>query len=159
MDTQTGKATRRPERQIAPAADLRTPSPGAGGGKVATRPSTRRVKLATSRIHPWSVLKASFLLSVAAGFTWVALVAALWLTLSATGAFTTIQTAIDDTVGSSSSRIVLMDYLGLGRVISVSTVIGVINLVLITAFSTLAAILYNVCSSLVGGLQLTLTDD
>ena len=117
------------------------------------------MKLATSRIHPWSVLKTSFLLCVAAAFSWVALIAALWLTLSATGTFATIQTAIDDTVGSSSSRIVLMDYLGFGRVISVSIVVGVINVVLVTAVSTLAAILYNLGASLVGGLHVTLTDD
>jgi hypothetical protein len=44
-------------------------------------------------------------------------------------------------------------------VVSLSIVIGVIDVILMTAIATLGAFLYNVCSSLVGGLQLTLTDD
>ena len=46
-----------------------------------------------------------------------------------------------------------------GRVLSLSIVIGVIDVILMTALSTLGAFLYNICSALVGGLQLTLTDD
>ena len=52
-----------------------------------------------------------------------------------------------------------MDYIGFGRVVSLAIVIGVIDVILLTAISTLGAFLYNVCSALVGGLQLTLTDD
>ena len=52
-----------------------------------------------------------------------------------------------------------MDYLGFGRVLSLSIVIGVIDVILMTALATLGAFLYNICSALVGGLQLTLTDD
>ena len=53
----------------------------------------------------------------------------------------------------------LMDFLGFGRVLSLSIVVGVIDVILITALSTLGAFLYNICSALVGGIQLTLTDD
>ena len=38
-------------------------------------------------------------------------------------------------------------------------VIGVLNIILMTAIATLSAFLYNICASLVGGVQLTLTDD
>ena len=53
----------------------------------------------------------------------------------------------------------IMDFLGFGRVVSLAIVVGVIDVILMTALATLAAFLYNVSSSLVGGLQLTLTDD
>ena len=53
----------------------------------------------------------------------------------------------------------IMDYIGLGRVVSLSIVIGVIDVILFTAIATLGAFLYNVSAALVGGLQLTLTDD
>ena len=56
-------------------------------------------------------------------------------------------------------RFDILDFVGLGRVLSLSIVIAVIDVILITAIATLAAFLYNVSSALVGGLQLTLTDD
>lgn len=60
---------------------------------------------------------------------------------------------------SNAVKFNLMDYLGFGKVVSLSIVIAVIDVLLISAISTLVAILYNVSSSLVGGLHLTLTDD
>jgi hypothetical protein len=44
-------------------------------------------------------------------------------------------------------------------VTSLSMVIAVIDVILLTALGTLGAYLYNICASLVGGVQLTLTDD
>ena len=120
----------------------------------------RRVKLSVSRVDPWSVMKLTFLLSVAVGIAGVIMMAVLWTILSSMGVFADINRTIDDVLNTSSgSKFDLMDYIGLGRVISLSIVIGVIDVILMTAISTLGAFLYNVCSSLVGGLQLTLTDD
>ena len=120
----------------------------------------RRVKLSVSRVDPWSVMKLSFLLSVAVGIAGVVLVAALWMILSGMGVFADINRTVEEVLNSSSgSKFDLMDYIGLGRVVSLSIVISVIDVILLTAISTLGAFLYNVCSSLVGGLQLTLTDD
>ena len=105
-------------------------------------------------------MKMSFLLSVAAGIAGVVMVAVLWMILSSMGVFADINRTVADVLSSNNgSSFDLMDYIGLGRVVSLSIVIGVIDVILITAISTLAAFLYNVCSSLVGGLQLTLTDD
>ena len=38
-------------------------------------------------------------------------------------------------------------------------VLAVVNVILLTALATVAALLYNLCASLVGGLGVTLTDD
>jgi len=124
------------------------------------RAAPRRVKLTVSRVDPWSVMKMSFLLSVAVGIAGVVLMSALWTILSSMGVFSDINRTVDDVLSTSNgSTFDLMDYIGLGRVVSLSIVIGVIDVILMTAISTLGAFLYNVCSSLVGGLQLTLTDD
>jgi Transmembrane domain of unknown function (DUF3566). len=105
-------------------------------------------------------MKMSFLLSVAVGIAWVVMVAMLWMILSSMGVFSDINRTVEEVLTSNNgSKFDLMDYIGLGRVVSLSIVIGVIDVILMTAISTLGAFLYNVCSSLVGGLQLTLTDD
>jgi len=124
------------------------------------RPAPRRVKLTVSRVDPWSVMKMSFLLSVAIGIAGVVMVSVLWTILSGMGVFADINRMVQEVLSSNNgSKFDLMDYIGLGRVVSLSIVIGVIDVILMTALSTLGAFLYNVCSSLVGGLQLTLTDD
>jgi Transmembrane domain of unknown function (DUF3566) len=123
----------------------------------------RRVKLTVSRADPWSVMKMSFLISVAIGIAGVAMVATLWLVLSGMGVFSDIERTVSSVLSSGATgggtQFNLMDYIGFGRVVSLAIVIGVIDVILLTALCTLGAFLYNVCSALVGGLQLTLTDD
>ena len=53
----------------------------------------------------------------------------------------------------------LLDYARLPRVISYATIVAVINVVLLTALSTLGAMLYNVVASLVGGVKVSLMDE
>jgi Transmembrane domain of unknown function (DUF3566) len=120
----------------------------------------RRVKLSVSRVDPWSIMKMSFLLSVTIGIAGVVMITVLWTILSGMGVFTDINRTVADVLSTrDGATFDLMDYIGLGRVVSLSIVIGVIDVILMTAIATLGAFLYNVCSSLVGGLQLTLTDD
>jgi hypothetical protein len=106
-------------------------------------------------------MKISFLLSVAIGIAFVVMVAALWLLLSGMGVFADVNQVVSDIVDNPAqgSSFDIMDYIGFGRVVSLSVVIGVIDVVLLTAIATLGAFLYNVCSSLVGGLQVTLSDE
>ncbi|MDQ2758684.1 MAG: DUF3566 domain-containing protein, partial [Actinomycetota bacterium] len=149
-----------------------TPRNGSPPQRPASRPGTRpagaptrkaqaarRVKLAIARVDPWSVMKLSFLLAVAAGIAGVVITMVIWLVLSGMGVFSDVDRIIKELLSSSTTSFEIMDYIGFGRVISLSVVFGVINIVLLTAISTLAAFLYNISSALVGGLQLTLTDD
>jgi len=135
----------------------------AGGGLMAGRDrlaAPRRVRLSVSRVDPWSTMKLSFLLSVAVGIAGVVMVVALWMILSSMGVFTDMNRTVESVLNTTNgAKFDLMNYIGLGRVVSLSIVIAVIDVILITAISTLGAFLYNVCASLVGGLQITLTDD
>ena len=85
----------------------------------------------------------------------MAVVAALWVALYASGAFAAAQGGIDNLLGGTST-LHLMDYLALRQVISVATAIGVAAVVLGTLLTTLAGLAYNAVASLVGGLQLRL---
>ena len=148
-----------------PAATAQRPRTGAptkrptGGGR-GKRTTARRVKLAVSRVDPWSVMKMSFLLAVAAGIVGVVVTVVLWLILSGMGVFADIDRLVSQIQpATGGSQFKIMDYIGFGRVASLAIVFGVIDIVLLTAVATLSAFLYNICSALVGGLQLTLTDD
>jgi hypothetical protein len=128
------------------------------GGDRSSAP--RRVKLGVSHVDPWSAMKLSFLLSVAVGIAGVVMIAALWMILSSMGVFADMNRTVESVLNTTNgAKFDLMNYIGLGRVVSLSIVIAVIDVILMTAISTLSAFLYNVCSSLVGGLQITLTDD
>ena len=136
------------------------PSSAPAGAKPAPRPpAARRVRLTVSRVDPWSAMKIAFLLSVALGIAGVVMVFVLWTILAGMGVFDQINGIIGQVVQDGQQRFDIMDYIGLGRVVSLSIVIAVIDVVLVTAIATLAAFLYNVSSALVGGVQLTLTDD
>ncbi len=104
-------------------------------------------------------MKLAFLLAVAAGIAGVVLTGVLWLILSGMGVFSDIDRVVREIQPSTTTPFNLMSYIGFGRVISLAIVLGVIDIILMTALATLAAFLYNICSALVGGLQLTLTDD
>ena len=128
--------------------------------KAAPRPATaRRVRLTVSRVDPWSAMKIAFLLSVALGIAGVVMVFVLWTILAGMGVFDQINGIVGQVVQDGQQRFDIMDFVGLGRVVSLSIVIAVIDVILVTAIATLGAFLYNVSSALVGGVQLTLTDD
>ena len=135
-------------------------------GSVPARPASprprggRRVKLMVSRVDPWSAMKVGFLLSVAMGIAMVVMAAVLWALMSAMGVFDSINSLASQIIGDAAGQeFDIMDFLGFGRVLSLSVVIAVIDIVLMTALATLGAFLYNIVASLVGGLHLTLTDD
>lgn len=140
----------------------RTPgraAPRQGGAPRRPRRGTpRRVRLTLSRVDPWSVMKIAFLLSVAIGIAMVVMIAMLWIVLKGMGVWDNINELLR-TLETNGETFDIMDYVGFGRVVSLSVVIAVVDVLLMTAFATLGAFLYNICASLVGGVQMTLSDD
>jgi hypothetical protein len=142
-----------PARQ-ATAATRRTPA------RAAARPP-RRARLRLSRIDPWSVMKVSFLLSIAFGIVTVVSVFMIWSVLGAAGVWSSINNTVSDTVssGNNASTFNIEDYLGMSRVLGFTMLVAVIDVILITAVATLGAFLYNMASSLLGGIEVTLAED
>ena len=133
----------------------RQPPPGTGSTPVA---GPRKVRLTVARVDPWSVLKLSFLLSVALGIILVTASVVLWSVLDAMGVFSALNNELRS-IGSANTKFDINQWVGLSRVVSLTTVVAVVNVLIIMALSTLGAVLYNLASSLVGGLQVTLSDD
>lgn len=121
----------------------------------------RRARLRLSRIDPWSVMKVSFLLSIAFGIVTVVSVFMVWTVLGAAGVWTSINNTVSDTVssGSTTSTFNIEDYLGMSRVLGFTMLVSVIDVILITAIATLGAFLYNMAASLLGGIEVTLAED
>ena len=127
--------------------------------KPAPKAKARKARLLVSKIDPWSVLKMAFLLSVALGVVTVVAAIVLWTVLDLTGIFDRVNTLLGDIAGTESGGFDLRDFASLGQVVSFATIIAVVNVLLLTALSMLAAVLYNIASTLVGGIGVTLTDD
>lgn len=124
--------------------------------KTTTGP--RRVRLAVSRLDPWSVMKLSFLLSIAIGIMIVVASVVFWMVLDGLHVFTEVNDMIVAILGEET-KVSILQFVELKRVVSLSTMIAIVDVVLLTALSTIAAFLYNVVAALVGGVHLTLTDE
>ncbi|MBP0461386.1 DUF3566 domain-containing protein [Streptomyces montanisoli] len=145
------------------------PGPGAPAGSPATRrprtgarttPRTRKARLRVSKADPWSVMKVSFLLSIALGICTVIAAAVLWMVMDAMGVFSTVGGTISQATGSNDGNgFDLQSFLSLPRVLMFTAVIAVIDVVLATALATLGSFIYNISAGFVGGVELTLAED
>ncbi|MCS0635218.1 DUF3566 domain-containing protein [Streptomyces sp. LP05-1] len=125
-----------------------------------TTPRTRKARLRVAKADPWSVMKVSFLLSIALGICTVVAAAVLWMVMDAMGVFTTVGGTISEATGSNESNgFDLQSFLSLPRVLLFTSVIAVIDVVLATALATLGAFVYNLSAGFVGGVELTLAED
>ena len=142
----------------APAALVR-PAPAAGSGKSAPR-RTRRAQLRLVQVDAWSVMKTSFLLSIALGIVLVVAVAIIWAVLGAAGVWDSINSIVQQAVGSDNGTpFDIQEYAGTSRVLGFTMIVAVIDVILITAIATLGAFLYNLAAALLGGIEVTLAED
>lgn len=142
---------------VAKSAASSTPTvsaPRKGGGKV------RKARLRVSHLDPWSVMKTAFLLSVALGIVTVVAVAVIWSLLGAAGIWEAINSAVGDVVAEDGqSTFAIEDYLGTSRVLGFTMLVAVVDVVLVTVVATLGAFLYNLAAALLGGIEVTLSED
>lgn len=119
----------------------------------------RRARLHLKRIDPWSVMKFAFAVSLVLFIVMVVATSVLYLALDTMGVFDSVNKALTSLIGSagSGSKGFNLQITAKG-VIGVAALLGVVNMVLFTALSTLGAFIYNVCSDLVGGIEVTLSE-
>ncbi|MEV4431986.1 DUF3566 domain-containing protein [Streptomyces sp. NPDC049585] len=125
-------------------------------------PRTRKARLRVARVDPWSVMKVSFLLSVAVGVCTIVASAVLWGVMDGMGVFSAVGGTVSDATASGSGEgggFDLESFLSLPHVLLFTTVIAIIDVVLATALATLGAFVYNLAAGFVGGVELTLAED
>jgi len=141
------------------AGSVRTPM--TVGTAPVTRKKGRRARLTIKRIDPWSTLKFSFVYGLAGMVVLLVAVIVLYGVVDAMGVISSVRNFLGDVssgTGSSSSGSSIAAWLGFGRVMLVTIVVGLVNVVLFTAFATLTAFIYNVCTDIVGGVEITLAE-
>ena len=127
---------------------------------VRTTPRIRKARLRVAKADPWSVMKVSFLLSIALGICTIVASAVLWMVMDAMGVFSSVGGTISEATGSNESNgFDLQSFLSLPHVLMFTSIIAVIDVVLATALATLGAFIYNLSAGFVGGVELTLAED
>jgi hypothetical protein len=81
----------------------------------------------------------------------------LWGLMASGGVFTSLETSANDILGGGSDTITR--YFDFSTVLWVSVLLAVADVVLITALATLGAFLFNLATSLAGGLELSVVDE
>jgi ABC-type sugar transport system permease subunit len=119
---------------------------------------SRQARLYLSRVDPWSVAKAAFMLSIAVGIIIVVAVSVLWLALSSLGVFDTLSRNVNEVVGNSQANFDLMSVLDFTRVLGVTIVVASVEVILVSILATIFAFMYNLTVGLTGGVEVVLTD-
>jgi hypothetical protein len=118
----------------------------------------RRARLHLKRIDPWSVMKFAFAVSLVLFIVMVVATSVLYLALDTMGVFDSINKTLASLIGGTGGSKGLNFQITAKGVIGIAALLGVVNMVLFTALSTLGAFIYNVCADLVGGIEVTLSE-
>ena len=129
------------------AAAVATAVPAAEGAPL-------RATVQIRKIDPWSTLKVSLVISVALFFVWMVAVGLLYVVLDGMGVWDRLNNAFTEIVTESGSDGLVTS----GQIFGYAAGIGLINVVLFTALATIGSFIYNQCSDLVGGIEVTLAD-
>jgi Transmembrane domain of unknown function (DUF3566) len=127
--------------------------------KSSQKTEGRRANLVIARLEPWSVMKFSFLMSLVAWVVLFVAVTLLYYALSGLGVFDAIQRTLSSVTSSQSSAGVnVASWTSASRVLGYTMLIGAVDIVLITALSTIGAVIYNLVTHLGGGIEVTLKE-
>jgi hypothetical protein len=98
----------------------------------------------------------SLVASICLGIVLLVAVAALYVVLSSLGVLSSINTVLGEVLGTAGPDEVIEPFFTPGRVLGATAVLAAIDVVLLTVLATLGALLYNLCASLTGGIEVVL---
>ncbi len=116
----------------------------------------RRARLKISHLGPLSVMRISLTFALCMFIVLLVAVAALWAVLDTSGVFKSIANAANTLTDKSNAGI--NHWLTFSRVMLITVVVGAANVIAFTLLSTIGALLYNLCSDFVGGVEVTLVE-
>ncbi|ORI19667.1 hypothetical protein BJI47_07790 [Rhodococcus sp. 1168] len=140
-------------RHPAPSSDAqKAPAPVAVAARVEGEPLRATIQI--RKIDPWSTLKISLVIAVSLFFVWMVAVGLLYAVLDGMGVWDRLNSAFTEIVNEDGGG----GLVSAGQVFGYAAVIGILNVVLFTALTTIGSFIYNLSSDLVGGVEVTLAD-
>ncbi|GAA2617956.1 DUF3566 domain-containing protein [Actinomadura fulvescens] len=138
-------------------------STGSSGSSGGTKPakSARKAQLQLARLEPWSVMKFSFVMSLVCFVVLLVAVVVLYMILSGLGVFDSISGTIDELTRDPRQNGGGLDagnWFSFSRIFGYTVLVGALNVLLITALSTVGSVIYNLAADLVGGVEVTLKE-
>lgn len=122
-------------------------------------PAGRRASLKVAHVDPWSVTKIAFALSVALMIVAVIAVTILWVVLAVAGVWDQINSSVSTVLSNETNDFQIQDYLGFGRIIGFTLILSAINVIVFTAITAIGTRLYNIGADLLGGIDVTFSED
>ncbi|MFB4301102.1 DUF3566 domain-containing protein [Actinomadura sp. NTSP31] len=142
----------RPSAAVAPVNSGKAPAPA--------KPA-RKAQLQLARLEPWSVMKFSFVMSLVCFVVLLVAVVVLYIILSGLGVFDAISDTINSLTtqqGETDGGVDAGSWFSFARVFGYTVLVGALNVLLITALSTVGSVIYNLAADLVGGVEVTLKE-
>jgi hypothetical protein len=129
--------------------------------KAGTPHRTRKARLRLSRLDPWSVMKTSFLFSIAAGIMLVVAVYVVWTVIGSSGLFNSVNDIVKSVISTpnDTTPFRIEEYINTQKVLGVAALLACVDVIIFTALATLGSFLYNLAATMLGGLEITLAED
>ncbi len=131
-----------------------TPVPTSTARRPRAQRTPRRARLQLRHFNVWTVFKFSVVLAVALFFVWLIIVAVLYGTLDHLQAINKVNDTVRTIENDSSTN----DAVTPRIVFTAAFLIGLVNIVLFIALTTIGSVVYNLCADLVGGIEVTLAE-
>jgi hypothetical protein len=126
--------------------------------KSTRRPaSAKQVRLKLVYIDFWSTVKLSFLAGICLAIIAIVGSFLIWTVLDRTGIFDQLNGLVKDISGAGGGD--LRSVLGLGQVMGFSLIVGILDIVVVTALGAVFALLYNLSVKITGGLLVGFTNN
>lgn len=124
--------------------------------KTRKKAPAKQVRLKLVYVDFWSAVKFSFLVSFCAAIVGVVSLVLIYTVLLSTGVLAKLDELFQDIV---SDEVSILEMLGFGQVATFAVVVGVLNLIVGTAFGAVGALIYNLLVRVLGGFQLGFTSN
>ncbi|AZZ56518.1 DUF3566 domain-containing protein [Rathayibacter iranicus] len=119
--------------------------------KAATTQPAERIRLTLAYIDFWSVVKIAFLLGLAGAVILIVTVPVAYAVFASTDAFAHAGALLQQLAGPKAEGLQLIP--SLPQVMGFTVIVGVLNTIVSTALGAIAALLYNLAGTMVGGMR------